>query len=801
MLLISASMIQFMSPHEFALWPSVLSDRCKPTPPRSDRAMSSMVGQSAAAVWTKFSATTPSQSSLDRATKMDGSTSSSITSTSHTLTFAAGMAPAFRGVDPLALLDCLDPANRHAFVGALPAIPAASLQLVKATLDGFAGTVSDEQQQSIRERNRKRKRSERAPLNSAEVLKLRRIHVDGFETGQVWQQARRVIANTLRHSSDAIRELEEANSVAVNGEREPVESDAEEPVGEEGVEEPSDDSSDGGVEGLSVDASLANGPGEDAWTDDEDEDGDEDVDEDEDVEEPEATYHEDAHGLNDGFFSIDDFNKQTLRLEEQDATGDPYTDQASDDEDVDWNADPFAKSTRRPQPRGGRENGADGETHDEDEMDLEMEALEDDVDDDDGPTFGDMDLFAPEGASDDEGAEDADDVEDELNANDVEDELNANDILYKDFFAPPAKRSKGPKEPRKVRFEPPEDDQNLELAMASAKRDLFDVISEDDGSLSDASAGDPRSRRSAHERRQAKIAEEIRKLEAAAVAKKEWTMSGEIMAAQRPQHSVLEQDLDFEFIGKPVPVITNELTEDIDAMIKRRILADEFDDVVRRYPDDAADTRRGLVEVDGKKSKKGLAELYEEDHLKAQNPDTYISKSDEKLQKEEHEVVRMSNDLVARLDALCNLHYKPASTAPTLTVVADVATITMEDAQPATAQGVSGGRSMLAPQELYTAGKETAAAGEVVSRSGLPVARQEMTREDKKRRRRREKERQHKAGGQKEAATGRKAKQQNTMADLKKGGVKVINRKGEVVDVDGKKAKVPAPLTGRSVKL
>ena len=38
--------------------------------------------------------------------------------------------------------------------------------------------------------------------------------------------------------------------------------------------------------------------------------------------------------------------------------------------------------------------------------------------------------------------------------------------------------------------------------------------------------------------------------------------------------------------------------------------------------------------------------------------------------------------------------------------------------------------------------------GEVVAKSGLPVARQEMSREDKLRRRRREKERIKKAGGE-----------------------------------------------------
>ena len=725
------------------------------------------------------------------------------------------MAPAssFRGgVDPLALLDCLNPSNRHAFLRPTPAIPAASLQFVKNTLEGFAGTVSDEQQQRIKEINRKRKRSERVPLNSTEVLKLRRIHVEGFETGQVWQQAKRIIADTLKHSNEAVRELEEANQVAINGvETHDQDSDLEESAGEH--EDDSAEEEDLNGDGYSKrtqdmsgsDEELANGLDDEDWTEDED-DG-------EDLEdEPETTYQDDVHGLNDGFFSIDEFNRQSQWFEDQDAKGDPYTDQVSDDEEVDWNADPFAKPNKSAKPSKPGKSGRprddiddlDAQNEDEDGMDLDLEGLEDDGadededEDDDGPTFGDMDLYAPEGASDDEGVEDAEEAEQE--------ESNANDFYYKDFFAPPPRKSQACKEQtqKQVRFEKlPEDDENLELAMASVKRDLFDVISDEEDSLSDASAGDPKSRRSAHERRQAKISEDIRKLEAAALAKRDWALSGEVSAAQRPQHSLLEQDLDFEFIGKPAPVITTEVTESIEEMIKRRILANEFDDVVRRQPDDAAvDTRRGLVEVDDKKSKKGLAELYEEDHLKAQQPDTYVSKSDEKLQKEEKEVERMWKDLSAKLDSLSNWHFKPKPAAPSLTVVSDIATISMEDAQPTTAQGISGGQSMLAPQEIYKAGKESTETGEVVSKSGLPVAKQEMTREQKKRRRRREKERQHKSSGQKDAQASKKSKmRKDTIADLKKGGVKVINKKGEVVDVDGKKARAAAPTTGRSVKL
>jgi U3 small nucleolar RNA-associated protein MPP10 len=43
--------------------------------------------------------------------------------------------------------------------------------------------------------------------------------------------------------------------------------------------------------------------------------------------------------------------------------------------------------------------------------------------------------------------------------------------------------------------------------------------------------------------------------------------------------------------------------------------------------------------------------------------------------------------------------------------------------------------------------------------------------------------------------------QRDAVADLKKGGVKVINRKGEITDVDGKKAKNVKLASGGNYKL
>ncbi|PHH51927.1 U3 small nucleolar ribonucleoprotein mpp10 [Ceratocystis fimbriata CBS 114723] len=735
----------------------------------------------------------------------DGSIDSSLTSTSQTLTLPAtttttsAMATTGSSSPYNDFLESLQRDNRHTFLRPTSDIATASLNFVKLTLDDFAGKVSDEQLAYVRELNKKRKRSD-APVAKGEVLKLRKVHVDGLETSQIWQQAHKIISSSLAYSQDVIRELEEKKEIissSNNGsgsEAEELGSNSDDYSDSNGDDEDEDEDDEDGSENEGE-------YDETEFTGLDDDDNEQDATEDQDIkqlggqdseegsenesEDDGGSYTEDPFGLNDGFFDIDEFNRQSQWLEEQDAKGDPYTDHVSDEEEIDWSADPMSKPSK-----SKSKSGDDAEMNDDDSD------AEDDKEN--GPTFGNVDLFAPDGASED-GLSDQEDAEEPDN------EFNANNIYFKDYFAPPPKRksqagaSKPRKQPKKI------EDVDVDRAMNDVRRDLFDDMSEDSANeddLSDASAGDPKSRRSAHERRQAKLAEEIRKLEAAAVEKRQWTLSGEAAAADRPANSLLEEDLDFEYAGKPVPMITPEVTEGIEDMIKRRILAREFDEVVRRRPDTAvADTRRGLVEIDDTKSKKGLAEIYEEEHIKNANPDSYISQSDEKTQREEREVEAMWKSVCAKLDALSSWHYKPKPAEPSLTVVSDVATVAMEDAMPTTAQGVTND-SAIAPQELYKTSAATAAKGELVTRSGLPLARQELSRDERQRMRRRDKERMAKDASDPDARLSKKAKmQKDTIEGLRKGGVKVVNRKGEVVDVDGNKIKADKTMSSGNYKL
>lgn len=670
---------------------------------------------------------------------------------------------------------------------------AAFLAAAKRYLDPVATSVSESQAQRQQDLRKKRKRGVGYD-SDIRVLQLKKLHLDGFGVNQVFEQTRKIVDAATEEIELTLPEDDDDDVVAVHSDDDGEDLEAaeddqtESSVGEEGV--------DWEFEGVDDDEDAR--PSDEEMSGDEDvemEDGEEGIFSDEEAsdEEPVETYQPDPNGLNDGFFSIDDFNKQSDFLEQQDQRGEAVD---SDDEEVDWTADPMADGP-------GKSKGAADESNDES--------------DEGGPTFGNVDLNAPEGDSDD----DEEFADGDLDG--MDDGSNANNVMYADFFAPPpqkAGKNKNKNSKKRGRPNPhnfpektggddeAEEDAEMEGTMAKVHRDLFedDDDNESENDLSDVDPSDPKSRRSTHERKQAKLAEEIRKLEAANVAKRQWQLSGEARAADRPLNSLLEENLEFERAGKPVHIVTAEVSEDIEALIRRRILAGEFDEVLRRRPDDLATgpVRRGKVELDDTKSGKGLAEIYEEEHLRANDPN-FVDARDEKLKKEHNEITAAWKILSAKLDSLSSSHFKPKPAAPNLEIRVDAPAIEMEDARP-TAGGDVASASMLAPQEVYKPGEETNNS-EVIGKSGMPVSREEMSREDKAAKRRRDKEKSKKAGLNKpkdqktsKAATKKQGNKQ-LIGDLKKGGVQIIGRKGVLTDVEGKDIKEAAKKGAGSYKL
>ncbi|KAJ5787418.1 U3 small nucleolar ribonucleoprotein complex subunit Mpp10p [Penicillium paradoxum] len=667
----------------------------------------------------------------------------------------------------------------------------------KHILDSLAGSVVDAQT-ARRQLNKKRKRSD---LDSdITQLQLKNLYVDGFNSNQIWEQATRILESTGDEVERDITLIAQHS-----GYMDQSDSEAEGISDPEGAQSDSDNHED-----MLEDLSEGSGAEDDLDEDDLEEESDqeidmgsEDLDEDDEMEdwdddkslgsaegEPE-TFVEDKFGLNDGFFSIDDFNKQSEALERQDTTGGPEQGDDSDEDELDWHSNPLVAGSAAPIRGGDKSKRRPTEEEDESMDDSEEE----------GPTFGNADLNADSDSDDDEDAADMDDGE-------AAAWVNTSDIKYADFFAPPPRKASNKKMralPKTQPDAPAVDEDDVKRAMDDVRRDLFDdddVDSADEAEGKVEGSGDANAPRSSHEKQKARIADEIRRLEAANVAKKEWMYTGEARAIERPVNSLIEEDLDFERIGKPVPVITNEDSEEIEELVKRRILAMEFDEVIRRRPGAEGQQagRKPRFELDDTKAQQGLAEMYETEHLKANDPN-FVDTKDRKLIREHAEITQLWNEVSAQLDTLCNWHYKPKIAQASINVVTDAPTIMMEEARP-TAGSAAGGPVGLAPQEIYAPGDNGRVAGEVVLKTGASISKEEMTREEKAKHRRQNKMTQKKADAEPgKQKSGKAAEKQQMLSDLKKGGVKVIDKEGRVTNIDGGAVSAGAKNRGDNLKL
>ncbi|KAJ5556905.1 hypothetical protein N7494_000820 [Penicillium frequentans] len=659
----------------------------------------------------------------------------------------------------------------------------------KQILDPLASSVVEEQ--SIRRQlNKKRKRSEADTDSIYPPLQLKNLYVDGFTSNQIWEQATRILdaaGNEIERDYNLLAAHDDFSSSASEGgsgslgfsDLEGMESESDDAsVSDDVLEDANTDDMDGALD-LESDSSDKDELEDADMIDEEDEDEEASI---KSTEDP-GVYVEDRFGLNDGFFSIDDFNKQTEFWERQDANGE-NVDADDSDEELDWHANPLTAGNVTSIAKSNAPSKANG-----------LDDMEVDDSEEEGPTFGNADLHG-----DDE--DDEDDEDNDMGDMDAPAWMDTSDIKYTDFFAPPPRKASSKKARSLPKTQPtvPILDNDVNRAMANVRRDLFDEESEieDEGDAVDES-GDAQAPKSTHEKQRARIADEIRRLEAANVAKKEWMLAGEARAVERPVNSLIEEDLDFERVGKPVPVVTNETTEDIEELVKRRILATEFDEVIRRRPGaaDAKAPRSSRFELEDTKAQQSLAELYEADHLRANDPN-YVDTKDRKLMREHAEVNNLWKEISSQLDTLSNWHYKPKAPQANISVVTDAPTIMMEEARP-TAGSAADGPSALAPQEIYAPGDDGRAAGELVLKTGATISKDEMTREEKARARRQRKTQQ--AHAEPTQRKGKAAEKQQLVSDLKKGGVKVVNKEGQVTDMDGARVGTSAKNSADNLKL
>jgi U3 small nucleolar RNA-associated protein MPP10 len=192
-------------------------------------------------------------------------------------------------------------------------------------------------------------------------------------------------------------------------------------------------------------------------------------------------------------------------------------------------------------------------------------------------------------------------------------------------------------------------------------------------------------------------------LEQELIAEKPWQMRGEASSNSRPVNSLLVSRPEYEVAAKLTPTMTAENAALIEEEIKRRVLNDEWDDVIpRELPDVGWSLRRGdQPEVSQEKSKLSLGELYERDYLKkAMGYDVAASESKADLDIVQSEIRSLFSSLCSSLDALSNYQFtpRPVAEATEVRVLATPA-IAMEEVLPL---HVSEARAS-APQEVHLA--------------------------------------------------------------------------------------------------
>jgi U3 small nucleolar RNA-associated protein MPP10 len=101
--------------------------------------------------------------------------------------------------------------------------------------------------------------------------------------------------------------------------------------------------------------------------------------------------------------------------------------------------------------------------------------------------------------------------------------------------------------------------------------------------------------------------------------------------------------------------MTQEFTDSLEDMIKRRCLEGRWDDVVRKAPQEGKRRRVEEEELDMEKSHEGLGEVYAREFAKQ-----FLGAKDEDKKAARHaEVNALLDKAFAQLDALSNFHFTP----------------------------------------------------------------------------------------------------------------------------------------------
>ncbi|CAL1367497.1 unnamed protein product [Linum trigynum] len=426
---------------------------------------------------------------------------------------------------------------------------------------------------------------------------------------------------------------------------------------------------------------------------------------------------------------------QGKKMGEIDDDDDEGGDMDMDDDDDDDDDDEEMDVDNDGEQDGGKDEGDESEEEEEEKSGgiedkfLKIKELQEHLEDEEARHYGldaknkkskkksgskkleDEDDDSEEGEEDKEEDDDEDEEVDLFAGGDDEDEEDEmGNARYEDFFG----KKKGGSEP-KPRFK-----DELGEDSSSGEEEKEEELSSDDEEEEEEDDDENENVNkkpkflSTHEKEVQKIKSEIEKMEKANLDPKTWTMQGEVTAANRPKNSALEVDLDFEHNVRPVPVITEEVTQSLEEIIKKRIIEGQFDDI-KRAPGLPSKAPRELKPVDENKSNKGLAEVYEEEFVQQTDPAAApLSFSDE----QKKEASTLFKKLCLKLDALSHFHFAPKPIIEDMSIQSNVPALAMEEIAPVAVSDAA----MLAPEEVF-------------SGKGNVKAEVELTQTERKRRR------------------------------------------------------------------
>ncbi len=203
-----------------------------------------------------------------------------------------------------------------------------------------------------------------------------------------------------------------------------------------------------------------------------------------------------------------------------------------------------------------------------------------------------------------------------------------------------------------------------------------------------------------------------------------WELRGEVQGKDRPRNSLLGLDATWDGVSKDPPPLDAAFGLRVEEVIKERVLAQNFDDIVPQTVVEEAyrERRSGKVEEDddgqlGQKSKLGLSEEYERDYVERQENG---EKSDKPVRDEALD--EKWRKLASRLDALSHFASpleRPALDEEVVAARTKASAVQLEEATPAAHTSEEG----LAPEEVRAKKR---------GRDELQRSQEEATRDERK---------------------------------------------------------------------